>query len=265
MNIEVFKQSTDVREVINDIFARCPYEIGEIADENGIDIDFNEDEIKSDKEKKQFKNLRVKGFEGDGYKFSKSVVDIKWLQQRVLNKDGKIADKDFYIQITGDESLDGCLFILDGDKQPYITYLEMLACTGLRQTIIDKVSEFELRCETIKSRYLNCIKFKNGGVIVLQTANIEYYAQMILESRLTQDQYKYYFGKLDGFEYDSSGRLSREIAGKYFLNRWRAKSFGRAKLTNTDVNVLMGKDFTNTRLNAEKEKQINVFKKKYNT
>jgi len=242
-------------EVVNSFIESGEFKI--FTRENSIIINFIGNDIKNNNERIQFELLTNDITETDPYggkKDFKYFVDLSWLHNKVLNEQGNIGDKDFYIQVTDDDSLNGCLYMLDGEKQVNLTYLELLACTGLKQTIVDKISELEMRCPEIRNRYLHCIRLKNGGMIMLNTRNVEYYASMILRSRLTQDQFKYYFNCLDGFEYDSSGKLSRHPACRYFLNRWRAKSVGRVKLGKGEVpSDFNGKSIGNSRFEENKK------------
>lgn len=194
---------------------------------------------------------------------SEKIVEIiQELDVKVLNNKNDVINRPFYISFTGDKKSDrGCLcdLVVNGAivRQNDIIYKELLAWTGLKKIIDDKISLYEFYCRGHK--IINVFVYHSGLAIQINTLDITRYALKIIRSRLTKEQYIYLFGKDELVCGDDN--ITYDVCEKYLFYRLLSNQFSRSAGKKSEYKLQM--DDENKSWGSYKDdkwKQKNKFK-----
>lgn len=186
--------------------------------------------------------------------FKNEFIDLSWLNDRICNNNGSIIEPKKYIDLTEDNSDEGCLQFLDGKINKEMKYIDLLAWTGLRDFIRNGFSDVELVVESRKKKHFNKFKLACGAIVAVQTNHILVYCNSIFNSRLTREQFEYLFRNTKGFivgETIGLTQLSLEKCWMFFQEVCSGNIFKRAKFKKDD-NFLQRNNGVTRSLSANK-------------
>lgn len=159
---------------------------------------------------------------------NKEIVSLEDLPKKVVDDRGRIFDSIYYMQLTEDKSDCGILQFLNGELNPDIRNIDLLAWTGLKNIIKSKISFIEMHLPAKRDQLLKQFTLENGVVFQIENKDIEGYAWRIIDSYVSKDQYIYLMGNGDGYTQNPvDNKLSKEKFGVYFLSKLKANNFKR--------------------------------------
>lgn len=189
--------------------------------------------------------------------FDNELINLVWLNDRVVDQHGTILEPKRYLDLTEDSSEEGCLQFLNGKINKDVLYVELLAWTGFRDFVRNGLSEVELVIETRKKKHFNKFRLASGATVSVQSNHILSYCNKIFNSKISKEQFEYVFRNTKGFtkgEVIGYTQLSLEEMWMYFSEFCSSSLFKRAK-TKKEENNLYKNNSVNRDLKFNRYKQ----------